>query len=312
MSQEQFSASAISLANINYGANDSSNYRIAGTVCNAFAMGKIGSTVDFWIVGSPAASRDVDPMITGNFLDSSGKLLFQLVRNVLVVNPGDCSKIMGKQTGFEIHDTEGKTILKVSAELLDEASPKGMCVTKVEGLFYNAAGQLIAGSQEGLEKMGITCPTLFGFNKIWEFTNAIAKDEIDAATACVLTNGAIHEIVTGTIENREIDFDGKIFIDATITKCKCLIRYGDFVFKGNCSLIDNNVKFLPPALNVYGIVQGNKSGNTRALGSGERCIVSGKYQSAGCGHSNKKAFDRGDTFPSCPKCQKSVAWTKMA
>jgi len=299
------------MTNNKYAVNDFSNYRIAGNLCNAFAMGKVGSTDDFWIVGSPAPSWDVYPMITGNFLDSSGKLLFRLVRNILVINPGDARKILGNQNSFEIHDTQGKMILKVATEFRDEMSEKGMYVTTVEGLFYNAAGQLIAGSQGQFGNIHLNCPTAFGFDGQWAFASGITNDQLSAAAACVSTNGAIHEIITGDIENQQIDFDGKLFVNATITKCKCVIRNGNFMFQGKCSVTENQIEFLPPANNIYEMLRAQLSATKAAFKSDERCVVSGKYQSAGCGHSTEKTFVAGDTFPSCPQCHRPVAWAEM-
>lgn len=89
------------------------NYLIAGNVCNAFALGELGSQDDFFLVGAEPEEESSYPLLTGNILDSEGKVLFRLVRNVLFLNPGHCSRILGDHVGYEIHDSSGVPILKV-------------------------------------------------------------------------------------------------------------------------------------------------------------------------------------------------------
>jgi hypothetical protein len=71
------------------------NYLIAGNICNAFALGEIGSKDDFFLLGAEPEDESNYPLLTGNILDSDGNVLFRLVRNVLGINPGHCSKIFG-------------------------------------------------------------------------------------------------------------------------------------------------------------------------------------------------------------------------
>lgn len=90
------------------------NYLVGGNVCNAFALGDLGSPEDFFLVGAEPFDESNYPLLTGNILDSDGKVLCRLVRNMLVVNPGHCSKILGDHIGYEIHDGNGNLIFKVA------------------------------------------------------------------------------------------------------------------------------------------------------------------------------------------------------
>jgi hypothetical protein len=92
------------------------NYVLAGNLCNAFALGEIGSRDDFFLIGAEPPDESSYPLLTGNVLDSEGQLLFRLVRNVLTINPGNCSKIIGDQIGYEIHDSAGALIFRVSSK----------------------------------------------------------------------------------------------------------------------------------------------------------------------------------------------------
>ena len=61
---------------------------------------------DFFMLGVQPFKDSNYLTLTGNFLDSEGELLFRIVRNVLKLNPGMCSKIVGDQVGYEIHVTK--------------------------------------------------------------------------------------------------------------------------------------------------------------------------------------------------------------
>ena len=70
------------------------NYLIGGNVCNAFAMGILGSVDDFFLIAAEPLGESNFPMLTGNILDSEGAVLCRIVQNMLVSNPGKCSKIL--------------------------------------------------------------------------------------------------------------------------------------------------------------------------------------------------------------------------
>ena len=111
------------------------NYLIGGNVCNAFALGDLGSKEDFFLIGAEPFDESNYPQLTGNILDSDGNVLFRLARNMLVINPGHCSKILGDHVGYEIHDGNGVLIFKVTTlfETLPGSQEKCFC--------YNYIGQ---------------------------------------------------------------------------------------------------------------------------------------------------------------------------
>src|SRR4051812_19105762 len=90
-----------------WGQGEFHRYVIGGNGCGVFALGKIGASDDFFLVGAePDEEAASYPLLTGNFLDGQGNVLFRLVRNVLSINPGHCSKILSDRIGYEIHDAD--------------------------------------------------------------------------------------------------------------------------------------------------------------------------------------------------------------
>jgi hypothetical protein len=63
------------------------NYLIGGNLTNAFCVGALGSTDDFFMIGAEPADESSYPLLTANVLDSEGQLLFRLVRNVITFQP---------------------------------------------------------------------------------------------------------------------------------------------------------------------------------------------------------------------------------
>ena len=76
-------------------AGKDNNYLVGGNIVGAFVVGEVGSADDFFLVGVEPEQESNYPLLTGNILDSEGNVLFRLVRNVLMLNPGHCSKILG-------------------------------------------------------------------------------------------------------------------------------------------------------------------------------------------------------------------------
>lgn len=133
------------------------NYVVGGNVCNGFAIGDIGSSEDFFIIASEPEGESNYPMITGNFLDSSGKTLFRLVENTLVINPGKCQKILSDHIGYEIVDSNGVPIFKIETKYEKIPSINQECfVTTIEGKFFNSRGEMVAqaGGNGGLRSNG--------------------------------------------------------------------------------------------------------------------------------------------------------------
>ena len=127
------------------------NYDIAGNICNAFVLGEVGANDDFYLVGVDPGEETFYPLLTGNILDSEGKLLFQLARNNLVVNPGKCRTIRTTgQVGYEIYDSDNQFIfgVRTTAENIEGIGETN--ITRVRGRFFNKAGELVF--ETGTEK----------------------------------------------------------------------------------------------------------------------------------------------------------------
>ena len=204
-------------------ANEFSNYVIGSNICNGFAIGAIGASDDFFLVGVPATEEGAYPTLTGNFLDAEGNPLFRLVRNVLVANPRNCSKIIGNHIGFEIHDAEGKAVFKVESTWKDEG--KGSYITTISGTFCGKDGSVIVRADEG----AFTCTdgakvamgwTGNGFAMLLGMSNA----EAEVANWCLASGGAINQILRGEIASQDLNLDGKLLIDATVRECSSSTR----------------------------------------------------------------------------------------
>jgi hypothetical protein len=154
------------------------NYLIGGNITNAFAVGEVGSNEDFFLIGAEPEGESNYPLLTGNFFDSEGNLLFRLVQNMLVVNPGHCSKIESNLIGYEIHDSAEKLIFRISTKFQEITGgmsaedewrvrtgnlspdaivpkfdkPEEYWVTTIEGNFFGKNGQhiLSANNDSGL------------------------------------------------------------------------------------------------------------------------------------------------------------------
>jgi len=233
------------------------NYLIAGNVCNAFALGELGSQDDFFLVGAEPEEESSYPLLTGNILDSEGNVLFRLVRNVLVLNPGHCSRILGDHVGYEIHDSSGKLILKVRTlfEHLPGSVDK-MFVTTLAGSFYNKKGELVflANSGEQDERIEANVKCAFGFIRGFGLVQGMSKEEIDFARVALSSRGAIHEPIRGYLDAKELTLDGKALIDARLTNCKIHVHTGDFATFGQCGFEHCEFVFHDAAENIKNLV----------------------------------------------------------
>ncbi len=233
------------------------NYLIAGNVCNAFALGELGSTDDFFLVGAEPEDESNYPLLTGNILDSEGNVLFRLVRNVLVINPGHCSRILGDHVGYEIHDGDDVTIFKT--QTLFETLPgeeEEMFVTTLGGTFYNKHGELVfsANSGEQDERIEANVKFTFGFRGGFGLVRGMSEEELDFARMVLTSRGAIHEAVRGHLDSKEFTLDGKALIEAKITNCKVNVKKGDFDTYGKCIFENNEFVFHGAAANIRNLV----------------------------------------------------------
>jgi len=233
------------------------NHFIAGNVCNAFALGELGSKDDFFLVGAEPEEESNYPLLTGNILDSEGNVLFRLVRNVLVINPGHCSKILGDHVGYEIHDGDDVMIFRVRTlfEKL-QGSEEKMFVTTLAGNFYNKQGDLIfsANSGESDEQIEANVKSVFGFTRGFGLVQGMSKEELDFARMVLSSRSAIHEPTRGHLDGKEFTIDGKALIETRITNCKIHVRKGDFVTHGKCSFENCEFVFHNAAENIKRLV----------------------------------------------------------
>jgi hypothetical protein len=242
------------------------NYLIGGNLCNAFAVGEIGAVDDFFMVGTEPSDESSYPIITGNILDSEGNVLFRLVRNTLHINPGQCSKIVGDILGYEIHDSAGKMIFRISTKYEYSERLKRECfVTTIDGNFYDKAKQLVFSATSGsdAERIEAVGKCALGFSGGFGIVQNYSKDEMDIVRIALLSKGSIHQRLTGEYIEKEIDFEGKYIQQARLIKCRITITEGNF-FQGSNNEIGNcSINFLEKAGRIYNFVKLIDKGNAK-------------------------------------------------
>ncbi len=236
------------------------NYLIAGNVCNAFALGELGSSDDFFLVGAEPPDESPYPLLSGNILDTEGHLLFRLVRNLLVLNPGHCSKTIGDLLGYEIHDSAGKMIFKVRT-VFDKlpGHPEGEFITTISANFCDKKGRVVftANSGEAGERIEASLKAAFGFSGgSFGIVQGLTNEELDFTRIVLATRGVVHQRLSGEIEGQEIVLDGKALHNAHIKHCKITIRTGEFAAYGPDNRLENNqIVFEGPASNVFDLIK---------------------------------------------------------
>jgi hypothetical protein len=294
------------MINCEFGETGINDYRLGGNLCNAFAMGEIGAEDDFFLVGCPANDEDSYPILTGNFLDSEGNHLFRLVRNVLQVNARNCSKIIGNQIGFGIHDGVGKPMISVRTTSQTMGGRERL-ITEINGTFYGKNGSVMAAAHNGAliinpgtkHLIGLPVGYGAGYNEM----------ESQVALACLTSGGVAHQLLTGNITNKTIELDGKLLLNITITSCIVKIRTGKFTGIGTNITFDK-VRFdlEGEALNLAMLI--NSVRNCPSIGgrTKEICKKTGRYTSVFHEHQEIINLSSGDEFPTCPKCNISIIW----
>jgi len=280
-----------------------SNYLFGSNFTNAFVIGNIGAMDDFFLVGAPATELEGYPYLTGNFLDAEGNHLFTLVRNVLTVNPRDCSKIMGNHIGYEIHDGVGNRVLKVESRYENDR-----LLTTVEGIFFDKSRNRAAFTDEQ-GRLQVSEGTKFaidfnGVGLVHAFNMNLGEAEI--ASLSVRTGGTLHRVVTGKIDHQDVDMDGKIFRDVEISNCNIRVSQGDFLFMGEVNLHHNIFQFLESAGRVQELIKTIDTPQT--IQRGGLVKVTGLYESRGCEHITRKQLVAGENAPNCHVCGKLVFW----
>lgn len=219
------------------------NYLVGGNVCNAFALGDLGSTDDFFLVGAEPLDESNYPLLTGNILDSEGNVLFRLVRNMLVINPGHCSKIMGDLVGYEIHDSNENLILKIATHFEKLPNSEEECfVTTISANFFNKSGDLVfqAHSGDKDERIESSVKSVFGYSGSFGLVQGLDADEQHIARTMLSTGGTIHKVLTGQFTDRDVSLDGVAVVDANIDNCTIHVSTGDFVLLGKNNRISNS------------------------------------------------------------------------
>jgi hypothetical protein len=241
-----------------------SSYLIGGNICNAFAIGDLGSTDEFFLAGAEPPGESNYPLLTGNILDSEGKVLFRLVRNLLVTNPGNCSKILSDHVGYEIHDSNGQSIFKISTQFQTLPGQSGKSfVTTLSANLYNRKGELVFQAHSGKENERIesNIKSVFGFNGEFGIIQGLDNDEISVARAMLATGGAIHRLISGPITGQTLSLDGAAVFNARLTDCELNVSTGEFVILGKENSFTNcHFGFSGPAENIVRLINQIKRG----------------------------------------------------
>jgi hypothetical protein len=243
------------LANCAFCPSKDFNYLVGGNVCNAFVIGNVGDPDDFFLIGAPVPGESTYPLLTGNILDSEGHLLFKLVRNVLVVNPQDCHKILAGATGYEIQDATAHPILKVHTEFMADAGlNEPSWITKIEATFYNKNGEMVF--QATPNSAIIKSPAAFGWNGR-NFTYAVKfpQPTLELLPVFAQSGGAINELVQGEHTNETIQLEGKLLNNATLSDCEIIVASGRFVGRGQNAMKNCRIKLSGEALNLSQFIQ---------------------------------------------------------
>jgi hypothetical protein len=249
------------------------NYVIAGNVCNAFALGEVGSSDDFFLVGAEPGEESHYPFLTGNILDAEGNLLCCLVRNIVVLNPGNCSRIFGNHLGYDIHDRNANVILRVRTVFarlpgLEEET----FVTTITANLYDREGRLALHANAGEEDEYIAAHVkcAFGFSGALDFAHGMNEQELQVLRAVFHSRGVVHQLVTGSLDGQEIMLDGKALINAHITNCIVHVKTGEFTALDNVNFDNCRILFHEAADNIRTLVlalQEQSSGEPRSQNS---------------------------------------------
>jgi hypothetical protein len=234
-------------------------YFVGGNACNAFCLGNIGIEDDFFLVGAEADAETNYPMLTGNFFSSEGEFLFRLVRNVLTINPGQCSKIIGDHIGYQIRDSAGEEILTVRTTWTGMDGPSPKLVTTLAGKFYDRSRKLVVHAKSGKEsgvdldtKMILGWPTGF-----WTFKpTEVERMMLSIALA---TGGAVLRPMTGRIADMTIKLDGKFLWNVEITNCDIHVHSGNWRMEGKCHIHHNRIVYFDDARRIVELYSANVS-----------------------------------------------------
>lgn len=226
------------------------NYVLGDSVTNAFAIGMLGDSSDFFLLGFPPdAESPTSPVLNGQVFDSSGNLLFRLVRNHITVNPYDCQVVTGGFVGFEIVDNNGHAIIRVETTFDDEYNQR----TTIAGEFYDRLGNLVCVSDtttgDSFVEMAPGMPSLIGMMPSGSIGMNFGMDAIgmEAVRLAMQTASRILFITTGEFIGQDLDMDGRFFRDVYLRSCKLTISRGEFALGSNVTLDNCTIETLGPA-----------------------------------------------------------------
>jgi hypothetical protein len=213
------------------------NYIINSNTCNAFSVGNIGDNDDFYVYGAPIEEETLYPLISCNYLNNKGKTLFTLVRNVITDNPGNCKKVNLSGTGYEIANSKGETVLKIQINFNDIKI--GKINVLIFGDFYNKNGELVFNSGE-LNKLHLDCGFVLGISgNSFGYASGLTKLQDFIIKVFIGSRGKVNQILTGKIDNTELQLDGKFIHNAIVEKCKIQIDTGEFIIHGKDNVFTN-------------------------------------------------------------------------
>jgi len=218
------------------------SYLVAGNVCNVFALGELGTSDDFFLIGTEPEGESNYPLLTGNILDSEGNVLFRLVKNMLVINPGHCSKILGNYIGYEIHDRNDQLIFKVQTRL--ECLPGGTTesfVTTISANFFDKNGNMVFHATSGRddERIESSLKSNFGYTDEFVLVHRMSEDELTIAGMMLGSGGAIHRVLTGPVSGKTVSLDGTMIFNAQISNCTVQLSTCEFTIYGTANQFNN-------------------------------------------------------------------------
>jgi hypothetical protein len=218
------------------------SYLVAGNVCNVFALGELGTSDDFFLIGTEPEGESNYPLLTGNILDSEGNVLFRLVKNMLVINPGHCSKILGNYIGYEIHDRNDQLIFKVQTRL--ECLPGGTTesfVTTISANFFDKNGNMVFHATSGGddERIESSLKSNFGYTDEFVLVHRMSEDELTIAGMMLGSGGAIHRVLTGPVSGKTVSLDGTMIFNAQISNCTVQLSTCEFTIYGTANQFNN-------------------------------------------------------------------------
>jgi hypothetical protein len=218
------------------------SYLVAGNVCNVFALGELGSSDDFFLIGAEPEGESNYPLLTGNILDSEGNVLFRLVKNMLVINPGHCSKILGDHIGYEIHDGNDQMIFQVQTRLkcLPGETTESF-VTTLYANFFDKNGNLVFHATSGGddEQIESSLKSNFGFTSEFVLVQGMSENELTTARMMLGSGGAIHRVLTGPVSGKTVSLDGTMILNAQISNCTVQLSTCEFTISGTANHFNN-------------------------------------------------------------------------